>query len=42
MKGLKRGREAAADAEVADDDAVISEEEGDVTGDLEVKRQKIA
>lgn len=43
MKGLKRGREAAAGAEkVADDDAVISEGEGNATDDLEVKRQRIA
>lgn len=43
MKGLKRGREAAAGAEeVADDEAVISEGEGNVTDDLEAKRQRIA
>ncbi|KAL8907570.1 MAG: hypothetical protein Q9207_001307 [Kuettlingeria erythrocarpa] len=42
MKGLKRSREIAADTEVADDDAIISEEEGDFTGGSEVKRQKVA
>ncbi|KAL8760877.1 MAG: hypothetical protein Q9184_002965 [Pyrenodesmia sp. 2 TL-2023] len=44
MKGLKRGREAAAGAEeVADDnDAVTSEGEGNATDDLDAKRQRIA
>lgn len=40
MKGLKRGRDVDTE-DVGDDNSIVSEGEGDVTEDVEVKRQKI-